>query len=464
MSVAAVAARLRAGELTPREATQAYLDRIAALDESLNAYLQVLGEEALAEADRVAALPGRGPLWGVPIGIKDVIDVAGARTTAASRILAGNVASRDAGVVERLRGAGAVILGKINTHEFAFGAMTTSPHFGPSRNPWDTDRICGGSSGGSGAATAADLAAGTLGTDTAGSVRIPSGLCGVTGIRPSSGRVSNRGVVPVSMTLDTVGPLARTAEDCALILEAIAGQDAGDQTTVAAPVPRYSEQIRQPVDGIRIGVIGSLLDGSDPRIAAAVEAALDELRALGAAVDRVEVPNLELAGTICQLVMLPEAAEVHLPWLRERLADYGADVRARLLAGLVLPATAAVTGQRARRWFADGVRELHRRYDVLVAPELPVVAPRIGEDTVETPAGPILYRLAIIPHNSPWALIGVPAASTPAGFVDGLPCGMAIVGRRLEEGTVLRVAHALQQVTDWHLRRPDLGAAPAPPV
>jgi aspartyl-tRNA(Asn)/glutamyl-tRNA(Gln) amidotransferase subunit A len=444
VSVAALARRLRAGELSPREAVQSYLDRIERIDGELNSYITVRAEEALADARALEQMEDRGPLWGVPVAVKDVIDVAGTRTTAASKILADNVAAHDAETVERLKTAGAVLLGKLNTHEFAYGAMTTSPHFGPAHNPWSLDRICGGSSGGSGAAMAADLAAGTLGTDSAGSVRIPASFCGVTGVRPSTGLVSNRGVVPVSWSIDTVGPIARTAEDCALLLDVIAGT----QTDLG-----------NGITGLRIGVVDELLARADPHVSAVVEAAVEELAALGANVEAAEVPLLEEAGTINQLLMLPEATNVHLRWMRERLADYGPDVRARLLAGLLLPSTAYVTGLRARRWFNDGIRKLFDRFDLLAAPAMPITAPRLGEDTVAVRGEAIPYRLALIPFNSPWSLAGLPAASVPCGLVDELPVGLALVGRRFEEQAVLRVAHAFQQATDWHERRPPIESA-----
>ena len=444
MSVAELAARLRAGELSPREAVQSYLDRIDRIDDALNAYITVRAEAALARADALERVDEREALWGVPVSVKDVIDVAGTRTTAGSKILAENLAADNAETVERLEQAGAVILGKLNTHEFAYGAMTTSPHFGAAHTPWWLDRICGGSRGGRGAAGAADLAAGTLGTDTAGSIRIPACFCGVTGLRPSTGLVPNRGVVPVSWALDTVGPIARTAADCALLLDVIA---------------RSHTELDGGVDGVRIGVVDELFGRADLRVAAVARAAVDELAALGAIVEPIEVPLLEEAGTINQLVMLPEAANAHLPWLRDRLADYGPDVRARLLAGLLLPPTAYVTGQRARRWFDEGIRRLFERVDLVVAPAMPITAPPIGEETVEVRGQTIPYRLALIPFNSPWSLAGLPILSLPCGFVDGLPVGLALVGRRFEEGTVLRAAHAFQQATDWHDRRPPVESA-----
>jgi aspartyl-tRNA(Asn)/glutamyl-tRNA(Gln) amidotransferase subunit A len=426
-----VAARLRAGELSPREAVESYLARIDANAE-LNAYISVQADEALTAADAAGSAPG-GPLWGVPLAIKDAVDVAGVPTTAASEILRHNVAARDAVTVARLRAAGAIVLGKLNMHEFAYGASTTSPHFGAARNPWATDRICGGSSGGSGAAAAADLAAGTLGTDTAGSIRIPAAVCGVTGHRPSTGLVPNDGVVATSWSFDTVGPICRSAEDCRLLREAMA-PDLAPATVGDRP---------------RVGLLTTLLGRADPPVAALVEAAAAELGA-----EAVEAPELEHAGLIQQLMMLPEAAAAHLPWMRTRLAEYGADVRARLLAGLLLPVTAYPTGMRARRWLDARIEPLFERFDVLAAPTMPIVAPRIGEDPVELRGELVPYRLAVIPFNSPWSCLGMPATSVPCGFVDDLPVGMALVGRRGCDADVLRVAERYQQATGWHERRP----------
>jgi len=431
VSLADVVARLRARELSPREAVEGYLRRIDGARD-LNAYITVRAEEALAEAEGEA----RPPLYGAPVAVKDLIGVAGTRMTAGSAILRDHVAQEDAAAVARLRAGGGIVLGTLNTHEFAFGALTTSPHFGPARNPWSRDRVCGGSSGGSGAAVAADLAAAALGTDTAGSVRIPAALCGVTGLRPSTGLVPTRGVFPVAWSFDTVGPLARSAADCALLLDVLAGT-----RTDLTPEP-------QPP---KVGVLTALFERADPAVAAAAERAL---RDLGARLEPVDLPELADAGTIQQLVMLPEAADVHLRWLRTRLADYGPDVRARLLAGLLLPPTAYVTGLRLRRRFGEALRRAFERVDLLAAPAMPVVAPRIGEETVALHGEEVPYRLALIPFNSPWSLAGVPAASVPCGFVDGLPVGLGLAGRRYAEAAVLRAAHRLQQVTDWHERRP----------
>lgn len=367
--------------------------------------------------------PGAG---GPTVGVKDVIDVAGMPTTAASAILR-RAPNEDAECVARLRAAGATLVGKLNTHEFAFGALTNSPHFGPALNPWNPARTCGGSSGGSGAAVAAGLVDVALGTDTAGSVRIPAAFCGVTGVRPSTGLVPTDGVFPVAWTLDTVGPLARSAEECRSTLELLAGR-----------------RLEQPARELRIGLVASLFERADPAVAAACAAAVAELPARA---EPVELPLHEQLSTITQLVMLTEAAAVHLPWLRSRLADYGPDVRARLLAGLLLPATAHVTGLRACRHARDEHERELGRYDVLVAPAMPIVAPPL--DAV--PSG---YRLLVMPYNSPAALLGLPVVVVPCGLVDGLPVGLAITGRRGEDGVALAVAEAFQQRTDWHLRLP----------
>ena len=360
------------------------------------------------------------------VGVKDVIDVVGMPTTAASKIL-DRVPERDAECVARLRAAGAAIVGKLNTHEFAFGALTNSPHFGPARNPWDLERTTGGSSGGSGAAVAAGLVDLALGTDTAGSVRIPAAFCGVTGHRPTAGLVPTEGVVPTAWSLDAVGTLARTADECRTAVEVMSGR---------------SLEPNGPVR--RVGIVARLFEEAVPAVAAACEEAC---RALPGSPEVVELPLHDEIATITQLVMLPEAAAAHLGWLRTCLADYGPDVRARLLAGLLLPSTAYITGLRARRWVRSRWERELGDFDLLVAPAMPIVAPRLD-------AIPSDYRLLIMPYNSPAALLGLPVTVVPCGFVDGLPVGLSVMGRFGEDSSTLAAAHAFQQTTDWHDRRP----------
>jgi aspartyl-tRNA(Asn)/glutamyl-tRNA(Gln) amidotransferase subunit A len=360
------------------------------------------------------------------IGVKDVIDVAGMPTTAASRILH-RVPEHDATCVARLRQSGAAIVGKLNTHEFAYGAITNSPHFGPALNPWNREHTTGGSSGGSAAAVAAGLVDAALGTDTAGSIRIPAAFCGVTGHRPTLGLVPMDGVFPTSWSLDTVGPLARSAAECRRLLEVIA-----------------DTPVQGSVRDLRIGIVTRLFELAHADVAAACEAALREL---SGRLEPVEIPLHAELETITQLVLLPEATEVHLHWLRTRLADYGPDVRARLLAGLFLPSTAYVTGLRARRWaVAEFERELGA-YDLLVAPAMPITAPRLDSIAPD-------YRLQLMPYNSPAALLGLPVTVVPCGFVDGLPAGLALWGRRGEDAVPLGAAEEFQRRTDWHVRIP----------
>ena len=462
MSLRQLAASVRDGTYSPREIVEAYLHAIASNDH-LNAYLYVRAQEAMEEAESLETARSRGPLWGIPIAIKDIIDVAGTPMTGASKLLESNVSTTDAHVVERLKAAGAIIIGKVNTHEFAYGATTTSAHFGPAHNPWASNHICGGSSGGSGSAVAAGLAPGALGTDTAGSVRVPAALCGVTGLRPTMGRVSNRGVIPVAWSFDTVGPIATTAEDCALMMNVIAGHDPQDPSTSDVPVPNYFDGISHGLRDLRIGMVRTLFEeGVDPRVSKAVSSAVSDLKTLGAQVTDVEIPHFESFGVIQQSMQFPQATSVHLENLRTRLGDYGADVRARLLVGLFVPSTTYVTGQRARRIATTVIERVFQDVDLLVAPTMPVVAPPIGQEWVELDGKKMPYRLSLIRFNSCWSLVGLPVVSVPCGQVDNLPVGLALVGRKFDEATVLRAAHAYQMLTNWHQQTPkDLPRLPS---
>lgn len=440
MTLTGLVADVRRGVLTPREAVRATLDRIDRLDGALNAFASVRADEALAEADTAPD----GPLRGAVLAVKDVIDVAGWPTTAGSRLRAGHRATRDAETVARLRRAGAVIVGKTNTHEFAYGPTTTSSYLGPARNPWATDRICGGSSGGSAAAAVAGLVPAALGTDTAGSIRMPAALCGATGLRPTTGLVPTDGVVPVAETFDTVGPIARTAEDCGLLLEALVGR----------PYP-----IAADVAGMRIGLVDDLFRLCDADVADAVGASVEALTGIGASVVPVETAFLGAAGAVHQALMLPEAAAWHRERLGTRLGEYDRDVRRRLLAGVLLPATAYVTAARLRRTFQERLARVLEPLDVLVAPAMPCVAPPIRPEAPEFAEEQAAFRRAVLPFNAPWSLAGLPVLTLPCGVVRRLPVGLAVVARRGAEETLLRVGTAFQEATDWHEREPA-----APPV
>ena len=465
LSIAEAADLIRARKLSPVELTEACLQRIGSLDARLHAFISVTRQEAIAAAQRAAtAISGgnyRGPLHGVPFALKDLFDTAGVRTTAGSMILADRVPAEDAEVAARLKAAGAVLLGKLNMHEFAFGATGVNPHYGATLNPWDTTRISGGSSSGSAAAVASGMSLGTLGTDTGGSVRIPSSLCGVTGLKPTFGRVSRRGVVPLSWALDHVGPMARTAADAAIILGAIAGHDPRDETTSEEPVPDYVAWLSDTrLDGLRIGLPRQhFFDNVDAEVLAAVRRAVSDLEELGAQVTEIDLPHVAEAPAAVNAIMLPEALAYHQRWLAERPQDYGDELRGRLEMGLLYPAVSYVQAQRLRSLIVEEWREnVFSRVDLLATPTTPVPAPSLEEGDLQT-------TLNLIRFTNPFNLTGVPAISIPCGFTaagpstslrTGLPVGLQLAGRWFDEVTVLRAAHAYQQATDWHTRVPEL--------
>lgn len=452
-SLTEAAALVRERAVSPVDLTETMLERIERLDQRLNSYISVTATAAMAEARQAetAILNGApvGPLHGVPLAVKDLFDTAGVRTTSGSKILAERVPSVDATVVTRLRDAGAVLLGKLNMHEFAFGVTTNNPHYGPCHNPWDEQRVPGGSSGGSGAAVAAGLCYGSLGSDTGGSIRIPASFCGIVGLKPTYGRVSRAGVLPLSWTLDHVGPMTRTVEDAALLLGVIAGSDAADPSAAQTPVPDYTATLEQGARGLRIGLPRAYFwQDLQPDVAAAVERAIAVLRAEGADVREVDIPEIDLAAIVFGPIIAAEAAAYHARHLRERPADYGADVRLRLEQGELYPATQYVNAQRARARVVAGFLAALTDVDVLVTPTIPVTAPTIDQTVVATPNPLTLFTFPI-------NVIGFPAASIPCGFDQrGLPVGLQIVGRPWDEATVLRVARAHERATNWHLRRP----------
>ncbi len=453
LTLAEASRLIRRREISPTELTEACLARIRTLEPQVNAFITVMAEEAMATArllgEEAARGELRGPLHGIPVGVKDLFFTAGFPTTAGSPLLAHHIPQEDATVVARLRQAGAVVVGKLNLHEFALGATNKNPHFGPVRNPWDLSRVAGGSSGGSGAAVAVGECLAALGTDTGGSIRIPSSLCGITGLKPTYGRVSLHGVVPLSWSLDHVGPMCRTAEDCALVLEVIAGPDERDASCAPFPVPRYSHQLEEGVRGLRIGLPQEhFWEGADGEVANLVRQAVDVLAELGAQVREVSLPYMDMIPHAVVSIMLPEAVAYHLPRLRQHPEAYGEDVRLRLEMGALIPAVQYVQAQRVRKAVVAAWREVFREVDLLATPTTPIVAPRIEEGDLEA-------TLTLIRNTNPFNLTGQPAISVPCGFTSsGLPVGLQLVGRWWEEGTVLRAAHAYQQATSWHRRLP----------
>jgi aspartyl-tRNA(Asn)/glutamyl-tRNA(Gln) amidotransferase subunit A len=458
-SVAELAARIRSRDLSPVAVVEdllARIDRCAALNAFITVTAATARTQAAAAEREIAAGRYRGPLHGIPVSLKDLIDTRGIRTTCGSRILADRVPTADATVTARLQHAGAVLLGKNALHEFAFGVTTDNPHYGPTRNPWRLDRIPGGSSGGSGAAVAAGLGPASIGTDTGGSIRIPAALCGIVGLKPTYGRVSRHGVFPLSWSLDHVGPLTRTVEDAGLVLQAIAGPDPLDPSTLGQVVPAFTARLGEPVAGLRIGV---LTDAYHREVAddvhAAFRAALDVLAKLGCHLEDVEFPRAGEARTGAVAVLHAEAASVHERWLRDRAAEYGADTRALLQQGQLIMATQYLRAQRVRTLLVNEVATLLRPYAAFVLPTIPVVAPAIGESTVPIGGRPGDARGAVTRLVRLINFLGLPAITVPCGFgADGLPVGLQFVGRAMDEATVLAVAHAYERATPWHSRRP----------
>lgn len=465
-SIAELARRIASREVSPVEVVQASLTRIDTLDAKLRAFITVMRESAL-EAARAAEAAVRGgsplrPLHGVPIGIKDLCATKDAPTTAGSTILAGVTAAADSPVVARLRAAGAIILGKLNLHEFAYGPEGLNEHYGTAWNPWDarTHRIAGGSSSGSGVSIAAGLCAGALGSDTGGSIRIPAALCGITGLKPTFGRVSRAGVIPLAWSLDQVGPMARSAVDCALILRAIAGHDPADASTTEHPVPDYAAALTGEIKGLRVGLLRTFfLDSAGLVLQQAVEQAVKDLASLGAQVDEAKLALADHAVGASFALIATEALAYHETWMKTRPMDYQGDVRARLRSGAFVSATQYLAAQRARALIRDEVTATLRRFDVLIAPSTPIVATAVGQSDVTIGRETLDVRSALTRYTRHFNLSGHPACSVPCGFsAAGLPIGMQIIGRPFDEATVLRVADAYQRVTDWHTRRSPVGS------
>lgn len=445
------------GSLSPVELTESVLDRISVVDDLTKAYVSVFREgamQAAADAERHIGRSGPiGPLHGIPIALKDLYDIEGRPSMCGSEVREGHVAAEDSEVTRRFAAAGAVLTGKTVTHEFAYGVV--SP---PTTNAWDAGRIPGGSSGGSGAAVAADLCLAAMGSDTGGSIRIPAALNGVAGIKPTFGRVSKRGVAPLSWSLDHVGPLTKTVGDAALVLQALAGYDPKDGCSVDVPVGDYSGTLDEGVNGLRVGVPANyFFEDVHPQVDAAVRSAISELENLGAMVVEVAVPNLELTPAIEFSLVGAEASAIHARDIRERPEAYQPDVRVLLQAAEFVSGGAYVNAQRARGLVVGGFQTAFAEVDVLAAPTLPAVAATLDAETVSVgdTEEPLLsaYPRLCAPAN----VAGLPALTLPCGFSDdGLPIGLQLMGRPFEEDLVLRAGRAYEGATDWHKIRPPL--------
>jgi aspartyl-tRNA(Asn)/glutamyl-tRNA(Gln) amidotransferase subunit A len=453
--------KIAARDVSPVEVTRACLERIEAVDERLGSFITVAADSALQAAEAAEKAIGAGyrlgPLQGVPIAIKDLIDTAGILTTGGGRLEPDRVPERDATVVHRLRRAGSILLGKLNLHEYAYGVTTDNPHHGRCHNPWNLDRSPGGSSGGSGASVAARLCYGALGTDTGCSVRLPASYNGIAGIRPSIGRISNHGVGVLAWTLDTVGPMCRTVEDCAIMFGAIAGHDTNDPQSAATPVPDYGATLNRGLEGVRIAVLSDFsLSGLQAGVEHCVSDAIAELERGGAIVR--EVPAQDLGPHISALltVDIAEPAAYHAEWLREQPEAYGDDVRALLEAGELYLASHYIQAQRYRALIRDQFTRVLEDFEAIATPTVPFTAPEIGALQVRLEDGEVLDLIpAVMKYNAIPPLTGQPALSVPCGFSDdGMPVGLQLIGSAFDEATLFRIGHAYQQRTGWHDKAP----------
>ena len=457
LTITEASSLIRDKKLSPVEWTQALIARIERHDGRLNAFLRFTPEIALADARRaeaeISAGNWRGPLHGVPYGLKDIIDYAGLPTTAHSAILKDNVATADACVTQRLRAAGAVFMGKLSTHEFAIGGPCFDLPWPPARNPWNRDYFCGGSSSGSGVATAAGFVPFAIGTDTGGSVRNPSTMCGVTGIKPTYGLVSRRGVFPLAFSLDHVGPLTRTVHDNATVLNVLAGHDGLDPGSVARPGVDYTALTGKGLKGLRIGWLKHFYHDdikADPQMGAAVDAAVMKMQELGAQVTEVKTVPLSQFQACNRIIMGSESYAIHQKWLRERPQDYGDITRQRFLYGAMYSASDYINALRMRSKFTADFHALFNDVDVIVTASAHDPAVRINDQE----ACEFIYsRQARAPFN----VTGSPAMAVPAGFSkEGLPLGIQIVAAPYNEAAVYRVGAAYEAATSWTAKRPVL--------
>ena len=462
MSLTEVAAAIAAKRISSREATQSCLDRIEKWNPKLNAFMAIEADEALraaAAADAALEKGGLGgALHGVPLAHKDMYYDTGKVVTCGSKIRKDFVATTTATALQRLKNAGTVRLGSLQMVEFAYGPTGHNPHYGAVRNPWNTDHITGGSSSGSGSAVAARLTFAALGSDTGGSIRMPAHFCGVTGLKTTVGRVSRAGAMPLSWSLDTVGPLARTAEDCALLTGLMAGADPDDPTASALPVPDYVAATKQSIKGLKIGVPGSFyVDDLDAEVARVLDETLATLKREGAEIVKVELPDQRQLTAACQLVLATEAASLHKRWMIERPRDYGAQVLMRLQNGLAVPAVSYLEAMRWRGPALAAHLAAVEGTDAMIVPVAPMPAATIAESDVGNSIDAEAVIQRITRFTRPINYLGLPALSIPSGFTkSGLPVGMQIVGRAFDEAMLLRIGAAFQRATDHHAKVPAL--------
>ena len=459
-SAGQLAPMIRSGEISPVEIIDAHLSRIRATEPVLNSFITVLADEAATaarQAERdIRAGRHRGPLHGIPVGLKDLFNTGGVRTTSGSRIYDNYIPAQDCTVAARFREAGAILLGKLNMHQFAYGPTGENPDYGHMHNPWDPERVSGGSSGGSGSAAAAGQCTITTGSDTGGSIRIPAALCGIVGLKPTYGRVSRHGLTPLAWSMDHPGPMVRTVEDAAITMNVIAGHDPNDVASANLPVPDYTVALTGEIHGLRIGVPRQYMEAPlDPEVRQSVNTALEQMEAMGAEVVEVEFPEFDDAAAISTTMLMAEATAC----FRDLLASDGnrlyEPVRLRLEAGLFISAADYLRAQQGRAVFDRAARRLLEDVDLLAGPTEPVTAPPILQQQVLAGEQEIGTVAALTQYTRPYNITGFPAISVPCGFSsEGMPIGLQLAGRPFDEETVLRAAHAYEQSTNWHSKRP----------
>ena len=452
LTIFELAPRLRKGEISPLELTRACLDRIEKLNPALNAFITVTADTALAEASQAEAEirsgEWRGPLHGIPIALKDLMDTAGVRTTSASALHENRIPSADAEVVRRLRNAGAVILGKNNLHEFAYGGSSLISYFGAVHNPWDPARIAGGSSGGSASAVTAALCYAAIGTDTAGSIREPAALCGCVGLKPTYGRVSSTGVIPLSTSLDHVGPLTRSVTDAAIVLQAIAGFDPSDITTEEVPVVDYLSATREATKELRVGVPRKyFFDDLDAEVASTMEHAISGIQTMV-----TEIREIQLDVPTDRTLQAAESYAFHAESVARSADLYQAETVRRIGSGEKISTAEYIQRRRELNEARRNIQRIFADVDLLVTPTTPVAAPTIAE-LMATPEALRPAELKLLRNTRPFNVWGLPAISVPCGFTQGgMPIGLQIAGPEWREDLVLRLAHAYEQATAWHKR------------
>jgi len=460
LSLTEVAQAIAQKRFSSREVTLACLNRVAQWQPRLNAFMAIETDDALAAADAADAALAKGnsngALHGVPLAHKDMYYEAGKIVTCGSHIRRDFVATTTSTALQRLKDAGTIRLGSLQMAEFAYGPTGHNTHYGPVHNPWDVDRVTGGSSSGSGAAVAACLTFAALGSDTGGSIRMPAHFCGVTGLKTTVGRISRAGAMPLSQSLDTVGPLARTALDCAVLLGLMAGADADDPTAVAGALPDYVAATRKSIKGLKIGVPTAFyVDDLDPEVARVLDETMAVLKREGAEIVQVELPDQRQLTAACQLVLAVEAAAFHKRWMIERPQDYGPQVLMRLQNGLAIPGVSYLEAMRWRGPALAAYLAAVAGVDAVIAPVAPVAAPTIAESDVgnSPDAEAVIQRLTRF--TRPINYLGLPALAIPSGFTkSGLPVGMQLIGRSFDEAMLLRIGAAFQRATDFHARVP----------